>query len=1043
MILSDTAIRRPVFVSMIIAAIVVFGLISFKEIGIDLFPRVEFPTITILSVLPGADPETVETTVTDLIEEAVSTISDIKHLRSTSAENVSQVIVEFELEKDVDVAYQEIQAKIGTIRSDLPDDLEEPVVEKFDVDAAPIMAIVLSGNQPIHELTEIADKIVKERVQRIQNVGQVKIVGGRDRKMWIWLDRNRLEGYGLAVQDVIQALQSEHVEIPGGRVETGPKEYVVKTKAEFYTADEFSNLLVAYRNNAPVRIRDLGRAEEGLEEERTLARLDEARAVALLVRRQSGTNTVEVAENVKREVDRLRSELAPRGVRLEIAKDQSIFIEHSVDEVYFHLLFGGGLAILIVFFFLRNARSTFISSLVLPTAVIGTFMFMNVLDFTQNMMTLLGLSLAIGLLIDDAIVVQENIMRHIEEGKPSKQAAQEATSEIGLAVLAVTLSVVAVFVPVAFMEGIVGRFFYQFGLTVAFAVLISMFVSFTLDPMLSSRILKKPEETEFLAKTEKIFVAIEERYERILHWSLKKRGLVVGAAVASFILSGFLAGFLRGEFMPLEDQSEFIIKVSAPLGASLRRTDDIFSDVRAALKGIPWTEYLFETVGADELGRVNEGELYVKMVPKDERDISQEEAMRLVRERLKAIAQRHGAKISVQIVPRVAGGGRKWADIQLEIRGSDLNRLEALTTSVMDFMRKTPGYADIDTTFERNKPQVGVYVKRDRAADMGVSSGAIGSTVRALIGGEDVTKYRVAGDRYDVAVRLREDFRNTTASIEQLSVRSSSGALIRLPNVARADTEVGPVQIDRYNRARQITVLANLERDKKVLGEAVAELTEFLESTGLPPGYSFGFAGTAQNMQESFSSMLFALFLAVIIIYMVLASQFESFVHPFTIMLALPLSIVGAFGALVATGLTLNLYTMIGMILLMGLVTKNGVLLVDYTNVLRERDLLARDTAVLRAGPVRLRPILMTTLALIFGMLPLALGTGAGAESRQPMAVAVIGGLLTSTLLTLIVVPVVYTLIDDTREWVMARFRRVFGATETASSTGDSDRTLR
>ncbi len=1020
MILSDTAIKRPVFASMVILAIIVFGLVSFRKIGIDLFPRVEFPTITILSQLPGADPETVETTVTDPIEEAVSSISGIKNLRSISAENFSQVIVEFDLDKDVDVAYQEIQAKIGTVRSDLPEDLEEPVVEKFDVDSAPIMAVVVSGDLPVRELTDIADKTVKQRLQRVENVGQVKIVGGRDRKMWIWLDRNRLEGYGLTVQDVVAALRTEHIEIPGGRVETGPKEYVVKTKAEFYEAGQFAGLVVTYKDGAPVRIRDLGRVEEGLEEERTLARLDETQAVALLVRRQSGTNTVAVADQVKAEVKKIEKELSGRGIRLEIAKDQSIYIRHSVDEVYFHLIFGGGLAILIVFLFLRNVRSTFISSLVLPTAVIGTFILMNMLDFTQNMMSLLGLSLAIGLLIDDAIVVQENIMRHVEEGKPPMQAASEATSEIGLAVLAVTLSVVAVFVPVAFMDGIVGRFFYQFGLTVTFAVLISMFVSFTLDPMLSSRILEKPKETKFYKVTEEYFVRLENWYEGILRWALSRRLTVVAVAALAFFASGWLSTFLRSEFLPLEDQSEFNIKIKAPLGASLAETDAIMEDIRNRIKEEPWVDYMFATIGSDELQRVNEGALYVKMTGKKSRSLSQEQAMKWTRAHIQDIAAAHEAKLGVEVVPRVGGGGRRSADLQLEIRGRDLAELEAISADVVNFMHGHKGYADVDTTYENNKPQVGVYIKRDRAADLGVRPASVGSTIRALIGGDDVTKYRAAGDRYDVAVRLEQNFRDTTDAINQLSVRTSSGELVRMPNVATVKEEAGPVQIDRFNRTRQITVLGSLDRSQKVLGEAVSELTGYLNERGIPPGYTFGFAGQADTMKESFSNLLFALFMAIVMIYMVLASQFESFLHPFTIMLALPLSFVGAFGALVATGLTLNIYTMIGMIMLMGLVTKNGVLLVDYTNVLREKG-ADRMTAILKAGPVRLRPILMTTLALIFGMLPLALGGGEGAETRRPMATAVIGGLITSTILTLVVVPVVYAIIDDFKEWLLRK----------------------
>lgn len=1010
MTLSDIAIRRPIFASMVLSAIIVFGVISYRRIGIDLFPRVEFPVITVISVLPGADPETVELTVTDLIEEAISTISSIKHLRSTSSDSVSQVVVEFELDKDIDVAYQEVVAKIGTVRSELPDDLEEPVVEKFDVDASPIMAIVVSGEMPIRDLTFLADNTVKERLQRVPNVGQVKIVGGRERQIWLWLDRTKLEGYQLSVQDVIDALRTEHIEFPGGRVETSAREYVVKTKAEFESEEQFNNMVVAYRNDAPVRVKDLGRAEDGLEEERSLARLNDVRAVSLLVRRQSGTNAVRVAHDVKAEVEKLRQELDPQGVRLAIAQDTSLFIEHSVDEVKFHIAFGGGLAILIVFVFLRNPRSTFISSLVLPTAIVGTFIVMNMLGFTQNMMTLLALSLAVGLLIDDAIVVQENIMRHVEEGMTAREAASFGTREITLAVLATTLSVVAVFVPVAFMEGIVGRFFYQFGMTVAFAVMISMFVSFTLDPMLSSRILRAPKRGRLYQYSERMFLLIDHAYEWLLGRSIRHRWIVVGVGLATFGGSIYMGKFLRSEFLPLEDQSEFNVKVKAPLGASLAVTDSLFERLRERVKDQPWLDYTFVTIGSDELQRVNEGTMYIKMLEKDQRAIGQNDAMAWMRERVADIT---GAKVSVEIVPRVSGGGRKWADVQLEIRGHELDRLETISNAVMSRMRETEGYVDIDTTYEKDKPEVNVFVKRDRAADLGVNPMAVATAINALIGGQDVSKFKAAGERYDVSVRLQEPFRASPGDIDQLTVRGRRGDLINLRNVAYVREEAGPVQIDRYNRARQITVLANLQRDKKVLGEAVAELSAVVNQVGLPAGYSFGFAGQADNMREAFANLLFALFLAIIIVYMVLASQFESLVHPFTIMLALPLSVVGAFGLLILSNMTVSIYTMIGIILLMGLVTKNGVLLVDFINTLRHRDGMDRDAAILKAGPIRLRPILMTTLALIFGMLPIALGTGAGSESRQPMAVAVIGGLTTSTLLTLVVVPAVYTIMDD------------------------------
>jgi HAE1 family hydrophobic/amphiphilic exporter-1 len=1031
-ILSDTAIRRPVLTTMVIGAIIVFGAVSFWKIGIDLFPRVEFPVITILTELRGADPETIETTVTDPIEQAVSTISAIKHLRSTSAEGFSQVVIEFELEKNVDVAYQEVQAKLGTIRSELPTDIEDPIVEKFDIDAAPILGIVVSGDLPIRDLTFIADKTIKERLQRIRNVGQVKVVGGREREIWLWLDRDKLEGHRLAAQDVIDALQNEHIEYPGGRVETGPLEYVVKTKAEFASAEQIADMVVDVRNGAPIRVRDLGRVEDGMQEERTLARLDETRAVALQVRRQSGTNTVEVADALKAELQRLQAELAPRGIKLAIALDLSRFIKDSVHEVQFHLVFGGGLAVAIVFLFLRNLRSTFVSSLVIPTCIIGTFSLMYALGFTQNMMTLLALSLAIGLLIDDSIVVQENTMRHVEAGKPARQAASFATNEIALAVLATTLSVVAVFVPVAFMSGIVGRFFYQFGLTVTFAVLISLFVAFTLDPMLSSRILRKPKQGRLWRASEYVLSGIDREYEWLLGRALRRRWAAIALALGILLATGYMAQYLRGEFMPLEDQSEFNVRAKAPLGASVATTDALLGQLRQRLAGQAWLDYTFTTIGADELQRANEGSLYVRMTDKSQRTITQQQAMQWAREQFAAVEH---ARISVEQAAQVSGGGWQNNDVQLELRGHDLDRLERFAGAVLDQMRASPGYTDLDTSYEKSKPEVNVYVKRDRAADLGVEPRRLASTVRALIGGERIGKFRAEGERYDISVRLMEPYRNRPEDIERLTVRNRRGELVNLRNVATVRAETGPVQINRYNRTRQITVLANLERDKKVLGQAMTELNGIVAGLGLPAGYTYSFTGEAEAMTESFGYLFFALFLGLIMIYMVLAAQFESFVHPFTIMLSVPLSIVGALGALLLARMTINIFTLIGVIMLMGLVTKNGILLVDFTNTLRRRDGMERNAALLKAGPIRLRPILMTTCAMIFGMSPIALF---GSESRAPMAVTVIGGLTTSTLLTLVIVPVVYTLLDDLvhpQTWRVVQWIRRRGAVPAAASS--------
>ncbi|MEZ5993700.1 MAG: efflux RND transporter permease subunit [Planctomycetota bacterium] len=809
--ISDVAITRPVFTTMVILGLVVFGLVSYRDIGVDLFPRVEFPVITVISVLPGADPETVETTVTDPIEEAVSTISGIKHLRSVSSDNVSQVIIEFELSKDVDVAFQEVQAKLGTVRSALPEDMEDSVVEKFDIDSSPIMAVIVSGDLETEELTRIAKDRVKDRLQKVENVGQVKLVGGRERQMWLWLTRSKLEGYGLTVQDVSRALKTEHVELPGGRVEMGDLELLVKTKAEFDTQEQFSNMVIAYRNNTAIRVRDIGRVEDGLEEERSRARLNDQGAVALLVRRQSGTNTVAVADDVKAEVELLREELSAYGLELEIAQDQSTFIKHSIDEIQFHLVFGGLLAVMIVFVMLRNWRITLISAFAIPTSVISTFILMNAMGFTMNTMTMLALSLSIGILIDDAIVVVENIFRHTEEGMPPLEAASFGTAEIMMAAIAITLCIVAVFLPVAFMDGLVGRFFYQFGLTVTFAVLISLFVAFTLAPMLSSRYLKAQRHGKLYKLSEKIFGALDKSYARLLRSVLRFRWITVLAAVAILIGTVFLVGKLRSEFLPQEDQSEFNVRVKAPLGSPISLTDSVMKRIQKQLEGRPWLEYTFVSMGSDELQRVNEGTIYVRMKEKDERELSQEEAMAWMRDQIASI---HEARVSVEAVPRVSGGGRSSAQLQLEIRGPDLNELAEISDDLMDQLDKAGGYVDVDSNHETGKPEVNVFVKREEAADLGVAPIDIATTVNAAIGGSDVSKFKSGGDRYDVSIRLRGVDRDDPADISLLSVRSNTGRLVQISKVARVERTSGPVQIQRYNRQRQITILANPEGPK-------------------------------------------------------------------------------------------------------------------------------------------------------------------------------------------------------------------------------------
>jgi HAE1 family hydrophobic/amphiphilic exporter-1 len=1022
--ISNTSIRQPVFTTMVISALVVFGLVAYRGLGIDLFPKVDFPIVTVTSILPGADPETVETDVTEHVEEAINTISGVKTLRSTSSEGVSIVVVEFELERPVDQAAQDVRDKVSSIRRLLPDDLEEPVIEKLDPDSSPILVLALAGNRPVGEITTFAKDVVKDRLERVSGVGSIEIVGGREREIRVWLSADRLAAYGLAVDDVTRALQMENLEIPGGRIELPDRELVVRTRGRIRTPADFGDIVVAQRPTGPVYVRDLGSVEDGTEDERSLSRLNGERAVSLLVRRQSGTNAVAVARAIKAAAAEIEREL-PQGYRMTMATDSSEYIEHSVSEVKFHLIVGGLFAVLVIFFFLRNVTSTLISAVAIPTSIVGTFMFIAAFGFTLNMMTLLALSLSVGMLIDDAIVVLENVFRHMEEGLPRREAAEFGTAEIGLAVMATTFSIAAVFIPVAFMQGIVGRFFYAFGVTVTAAVLISLFVSFTLTPMLSSKFLTIPEGHGFLYRIiERLLDRVERTYKGTLGWALRHRLAVVAIGVLTFVFSLYMVRFVGVEFLPQADEGQFNVAIRTATGSSLQATDEVAREVEAVVRRHPAVTDLFATVGGGTQGKVNAASILVKLVERADRTQSQQQIMNQLREELTSVK---GGIISLEPVQRVSAAGFRAAQLQVNVQGpktASLDQLSSVADRLLAELGRTPGIVDLDTTYEGGKPQVSVQLDRERSADLGVSAAAVGSAVRLLVGGDDVTKYQEGGKQYDVRVRLLETDRDDPQKVETLSLRGRGG-IVQLGNVAHVVRDSGPSQIDHQARQRQITILANLQN--KVLGDAIADVNAIAARIGMPPGFSIDFTGQAEMMAESFQNLLFALFLAVVLIYMVLASQFGSFLHPLTIMLSLPMAIIGAIGGLLVTGYTMSIFSMIGIILLMGLVTKNAILLIDYTNTLRERDRLERNAALLKAGPVRLRPILMTTAAMIFGMLPIALGIGgSGGEQRAPMAVAVIGGLITSTLLTLILVPVVYTIMDDlgsvrVRDWVPFR----------------------
>jgi HAE1 family hydrophobic/amphiphilic exporter-1 len=1020
--LADISIKRPVFATVMVSVLAVFGVWGYRQLSIDMFPEVEFPICTVTAVYPGADPETIESRVVDKLEEAISAVSGIKTLRSTSMENVGLVFVQFELERKADQAVQDVRDKVSAALKNLPSDLEPPLIERLDIGAAPVIAIALAGDMPKRDLTDIAKNNVKQRLQAINGVGTIDIIGGQEREFHVWIDPQRLDSFGLAPGDVAQAVASQNVEIPGGRLDSGALELSIKTRGQVHSAEELGNIIITAAGGAPVRIRDVARVEDGEQERRSYATFSGKSSVTMVVRKQSGSNTVDVAHKVKAALEKLKVQF-PK-VEMKIASDNSVFTERAIDDVKFDLLFGALLAILIIMFFLHDWRATLISATALPVSVISTFAFIHAMGYTLNMMTMLALSLSIGILIDDAIVVIENIHRHLEMGKSPMKAAAEATAEIGLAVMATTASILAVFVPVATMKGIIGRFFVQFGLTVSFAVAVSLFVAFTLTPMLSSRFLRSHTSKGPIGKAIEGFLdAIERSYTKLLSAALRHRVLTVLSAIAVFVASIFLAAIVPKEFMPVEDRGQFLVKLEMPTGASLGATETMAESVATNLRAVPGVEDTLLTIGGSALAEINRAEIQVNLVGKKKRNFSQAEMIAYTRKQIPGWLGRTDVNYAVEPfnMTGASGGAFRNSMVQFNVRGKNYAEISKATDEILKSLgdqevlvdgKKQKAYVDLDVSYRGGKPELAINIDRDRAADLGVPMAAIAMTMRSLMADDKVSEMTADGQRYDIRMKLDESFRQKAQDLMALKVRATTGQLVNLSNVVSIVNEAGPGKIDRQNRQRQITVFANLSGI--ALGEATKQV-ETLAKKVVPSSMTTDWAGQADIMRESMGYLISALLLAIIIVYLVLAAQFESFLHPFTIMLSLPLSMVGALGAIALTHSMLNIMTMIGIILLMGLVTKNAILLVDYANTLRRQGIPRLD-ALLKAGAVRLRPILMTTGAMIFGMAPVALGLSEGGELRAPMAIAVIGGLITSTLLTLVIVPVAYTVLDAIAE---------------------------
>lgn len=1026
--LSGLAIRRPVFTTMIMLGLVVLGIFGYRGLAIDQFPDVDIPVVTVQTVYPGASAESIEREVSRRMEEAFNPVEGVDRITSVSLEGVSQVVVEFDLGRDVDVAAQDIRTKIETIRRDLPEDIEPPTVQKLDPSAQPIISLALSSDSmPLVDLTTFADEDLRRALESVSGVGEVRLAGGLEREIRVNLLPGQLQALGVTVSEVMSALQRQNLEVPAGRVQSGSNERIVRVTGRITDAAQFADVIVADRGGQFVRLRDVARVEVGNEEERSLALLNGKRAVAIDLVKVSGANTVAVAEEVRAAVEKLRVTL-PSVVELGVIRDNSIQIQQSVDSVIHELLIGAFLTIVIVMLFLNDWKATAITALALPVSVISSFILMSALGFTLNMLTLMALSLSIGILIDDAIVVVENIVRHREMGRDHFTAARTGTSEIVLAVMATTLAIVAVFAPVAFMKGIVGRFFFQFGLTVAWAVLVSLFVSFTLTPMLSAWWGVNPHGgaghgnalTRLIARFNTWFDAQAGRYRGVIGWALGHRKSTMALAAASLVAAFALVPFIGGGFMPDTDNSEFVVQFETPEGQSLSYTRAKADQAVAALRALPEVAYTYTTVGAGATGSVTAGEIYVKLSKAAERDRSQQEVMVAARESL-------GSLFGVRTSVLVGGGiGGAVAPLAIEIRGPETAELQRLATSAMAEIAKIPGVVDVQSSLGDPKPEYRVSIDREVANRVGVDVGGASATIRPLMAGETATRWEdPSGEERDVVVQLAPEFRRSLDDVGQIPVptaaRIAGGtATVPLRDVARIDEGVAPAQIDRKDLSRVVTISGNTAPELS-LSEASTQISERLAALSLPAGYTISLGGDTEQLAETGGYVVETLLLAVILIFLILASQFESFTQPVAIMLSLPLSLVGVLLALKLTGSTLNMMSMIGVIMLMGLVVKNAILLVDNANERRAQG-TQRHAALVEAGAVRLRPIVMTTLAMVVGMIPVALGTGEGGGFRAPMARAVIGGLITSTMLTLVVVPVAYTYFDDFGDWVKRKF---------------------
>jgi HAE1 family hydrophobic/amphiphilic exporter-1 len=1050
---TQVSLRNPVFATMVMLAIVVLGLFSYQRMQVDQFPNIDLPVVVVTAEYPGASPEIVESEVTKKIEEGVNSIAGISALTSRSFEGQSVVIIEFQLYVDGRKAAEDVREKIAAIRATFRDEVKEPRVLRFDPSSRPIWSVAVlpdpsKGTMSAVELTNWADQVLKKRLENVRGAGAVTLVGGTKREINIYLNPQAMESLGVTAEQVVNAVKNENQDLPVGAVRSPAQERVVKIDARMKRPEDFGKIIVT-RKGAPVTVDQVARVSDGAQEIDSLALYNGQRTLLISVQKAQDENTIGVVDGLNKAIADIKPQL-PAGARLELVTDGSRPIRVAVENVRRTLIEGALLTVLIVFLFLNSWRSTVITGLTLPISIIGTFLFMNLFGFTINMITLMALSLCVGLLIDDAIVVRENIVRHVQMGKAPYQASLDGTQEIGLAVLATSFSIVAVFLPIGFMGGIIGKFFHEFGVTIVAAVLISMFVSFTLDPMLSSiwhdpaieHHGKRGPPVTFYDKTlgrvthwfHQMTEALSNNYQAILRWALVHKLSTLALALAIFIVSIFMVPLLGTEFVPKADFSETSLNFYTPVGSSLEATEAKARQVEAIVREFPEVKYTVATINTGNAQGKMYASLYIRMVDRKARSRSVDEMSAVLRERLKQVA---GITVTHVGLLDAVGGNKQ---VEFSLQGPDLKELERLTQLVSDKIRGIPGLVDLDSSVKADQPVIKIDVQRDAASDLGFSVSQIAASLRTLVAGQTVGNWRAPDDQtYDVNVRLAPDARNSPHDLERLPFMSNStgsnadgsSRIVRLSQLARVTEATGPNQINRRDMAREVAVNANVYN--RSAGEVSDAIKATLDGVQFPPGYRYQFGGSTKNMAESFGYAISALVMAVLFIYMILASQFRSFLQPLALMTSLPLTLIGVVLALLLFRSTLSMFSVIGVVMLMGLVTKNAILLVDFAIRMRADQIgpdgrsvpgMARNEALLEAAKVRLRPILMTTLAMIFGMVPLAFALTEGSEQRAPMGQAVIGGVITSSLLTLVVVPLTYCYMDDLAQWFKRRFTR-------------------